>query len=312
MTANGTTRRGERRGFTLMEIVIVMGIIILIASIAIPSISAMFTAGSDVQAYNLLAGQLAAARAGAVLDGTYWAVHTQMRIADSGDLTKDSCFSAVMKLKLDRGLATGGGSGSLVDGDRTGDELWDNNEWIGAIVEITGGTGSGQWAVVAGSGTNSLTLDNSRKYWPTSPDGTSAYRIYRFTLADGYAPTRVPGTMAFGKLTDYYVTGGNYQNLTDANLRDFTSLTIIFSPRGEVVSKIYNKFLAPFSSGDPLFSGTTKVWDLPDYEDGVSAVTMFDYGKLSAMNNSARATYLNEYGQFLPVNTYTGRLFPRK
>ncbi len=114
MTPSDTIRRGRRRGFTLLEIIIVLGIIVLIASIVLPSISALFSAGADKQAVALLSGQLSAARAGAVLDGRYWAVHVQMGALNNDDL-KDVCFSAVMKLKLNRGLATSGTGSPIAD-----------------------------------------------------------------------------------------------------------------------------------------------------------------------------------------------------
>ena len=329
MATSDTIRRSGRRGFTLLEIIIVLGLIILIASIALPSISALFNAGAEAQAVALLSGQLSAARAGAVLDGRYWAVHVQMGDPDNDDL-KDICFSAVMKLKFDRGLATSGSGSSLGDTSRTGTSAWETDEWDGAIVEITSGPGSGRWGWVTSNTTNSLSFNNlTPDTGSGDPDAGSAYRVYRFALADGYTPERLPGTMAFGQVTaeanNYsyvYDEGngddGNYKDLNDADLRTFASLTIIFSPKGQVVTKLYSlglsEFAIPFGTAgyDPLFRGDTKVWDVPDDEHGVSAVTVFDYAKLKLLDAPGRAAYLDESGQFLPINVYSGRLFPRK
>lgn len=65
-------------GFTLVEMVVVIGMIVLIAATALPSIVGIFRAGSDSQAHNLLAAQLTAARAVAIRSATYAGVHVQL------------------------------------------------------------------------------------------------------------------------------------------------------------------------------------------------------------------------------------------
>ena len=54
----------------MVELIVVIGVIVLLASISLPSIATLFTSGSEAQAYNLFQAQLAAARALAVREGT--------------------------------------------------------------------------------------------------------------------------------------------------------------------------------------------------------------------------------------------------
>ena len=78
--AKATSLRGDRptgraRGFTLVEMLVVLAIIALIMGASLPSIRVLFTSGADAQAYNLLSAQLRAARGLAVQQQTHAAVH---------------------------------------------------------------------------------------------------------------------------------------------------------------------------------------------------------------------------------------------
>ena len=246
----GRAGDADRRemGFTLIEMIVVIGIIVLVAGISLPSISALMTAGSDAQAHNVLAGQLVAARSVAMQRGTHAGVHVGMA-AESTGLT-NACYTAV---------------------------VWDNPD-------------------------------------PAVPGND-------FTLAPGYSPQRISGTMAFGEIRsdfiDSEVDGGKYHDLDSLeNWTDFTTFTIVFSPRGQVVKQI-NKLPITFDASSPLFTDTgtdeTRIWDPPLEEDGATAVTLFDYAVLNAISIPLkRAELLDSSGQLLPVNIYTGELFPRQ
>jgi len=84
---------GRRGGFTLVELMVVTGIMLLVMATAVPSIMTLFSSGAEAQAYNVFAAQLTAARALAIRSGTYAAVHVQM-----GDVENlgGACFVAVL------------------------------------------------------------------------------------------------------------------------------------------------------------------------------------------------------------------------
>jgi len=220
-------------GFTLIEMVAAVALVILIAGVALPSIVSLFKAGSDAQAYNLLAGQLTAARALAIAEGTYAGVHVQLADPTVNTKLAGTCWSAVVIYRDDE------------DVDK------------------------------------------------------------KFVLAEGFIPQRMPGNMAFGEPTN---------NPTD--LDDFTSLTVVFSPSGAVVTQVAGANI-DFNDTDPLFDATDprRLWDIgiANDEQGISALTMFDYVQLRARSGSAQwEAYLNEAGQLIPINVYTGQLFPRR
>ncbi len=140
-----------------------------------------------------------------------------------------------------------------------------------------------------------------------------------FELTQGTKPRRIPGSIAFGQLTGTFVNNsGNYQNLTDTNLPVFTTFTIVFSPSGQVVTNVNGGNVLFHDTATGLFNNADPaIWDLANAggaagEPAATAVTMFDYTELAGRDAADRDNYLNEAGQFLPINVYTGQLFPRK
>jgi len=249
-----------RRGFTLVEMMVVMGIIVLVCSMALPSIIRLFNAGSDAQAYNLLAAHLVAARALAIQNNAPAGVH--VRMADNLTL-----------------LATKPELANVC--------------YMGVVQAVN-----------------------------TAPAGATIQ--WRFGPGGGYYPVRVPGTMAFGQLDHRHTTTSNdflsgtaYVSIADGigltGIRDFTTFTIAFTGGGAVVARPDGgDVLMDLSTA--LYAGATALWDatFPDTENGAMSVAMFDYVELRARSAGDRATYLNENGQILAVNIFTGQLFPRK
>ncbi len=74
----------------------------------------------------------------------------------------------------DSGTASSGGTNSLTDTTKT----WTLNQWRGGAVEITGGTGPGQWFQIASNTKETISLVTS--VWTTQPDATSTYNLYYF------------------------------------------------------------------------------------------------------------------------------------
>ena len=138
-------------------------------------------------------------------------------------------------------------------------------------------------------------------------------------LADNYLPRRIPGSIAFGELSDTFINGSNYDaNALDTSpeFKDFTTFTIVFDASGKLVRQVEGGNIN-FNTAAAIFSGSadTKLWDATNVnnEAGVAAVTMFDYGKAKLLTTGGqRKDLLDASGQFLSVNVYSGLLLTRK
>lgn len=147
-----------------------------------------------------------------------------------------------------------------------------------------------------------------------------------FSAASNFYPEVIPGKMAFGQINSRFVSGGSYTStaFSDSLLNDFTSFTIVFASDGRMTKQVLHdgEMIDVRFASSAAFTGTTQVWDLTtanaDTDGGgageqcTNAVTMFKYTDLIGKTSAERATYLNDYGQFLPANYYTGQLFQRR
>ena len=147
-----------------------------------------------------------------------------------------------------------------------------------------------------------------------------------FVPAEGFTPRKIPGEMAFGEISDKFVDpnpAGDYNQVafTAVGINDFMTFTVVFSPSGAVTRNVPGNNIV-FDSNQPLFNPATdpnqRLWD-PNIanhgttgEAGATALTMFNAGELIYLPEPNRADYMNKNGQFLPINVYTGQMFPRR
>ncbi len=84
----------RQRAFTIVELLVVISTIALALAITMPGIVGLFTAGTDLQSRNVISGMLGAARAVAIENQSYAAVHVQIG-------TDGKCWVAVMQYDND-------------------------------------------------------------------------------------------------------------------------------------------------------------------------------------------------------------------
>jgi hypothetical protein len=233
---------------------VALTIILLIVTMVIPTVSKMLSSRASMEAFNLVAAQLTAARAEAITSDTYAGIHVQLGAQDD---MKETAYSMIIGVS------------------------------------------------------DTEVLKDSPK----------------FTRHGAFLPQELPGGTALGKLTADFIRdrtvdpndpadtddSGEYYSLSDARLNEFCAFSIVFSPDGSVVTRVKNSNIL-FDANDPMFlSGRSQLWNfaLANNRPGISAFTMFDLKIMLKLSPGDRETYLNENGQFLPVNMHTGQLFDR-
>ncbi len=99
MTSLKTTRmhRKSNLGFTLIEILVVLGVIAILVGITLPGIIDIFSSGSEGQAYSVTNSLLRTARAYAIENSVYTAVHFQPADRDLEEFSdRWSTFASIM------------------------------------------------------------------------------------------------------------------------------------------------------------------------------------------------------------------------
>jgi len=147
-----------------------------------------------------------------------------------------------------------------------------------------------------------------------------------------FRPVALPAGVGVGQLSDQYIEdvgGGDskyiHGKLVGTEPYEFMTFTIVFSPQGIVVPKADGQTItfdttSPtsyfFTSGASVADKRKKLWNAsPGYtlngQEGVRALTIFNRNKIEPLTAQRRADHLTDSAPFLPVNCYTGQLFPR-
>ena len=154
----------------------------------------------------------------------------------------------------DNGTATGTQtSTTLQDNTKT----WTVDEWKGAAVSITAGTGAGQTSTVSTNTTNTLTVSPG---WTTTPDGTSTYAITRTnTLQD---VTKTWATDVWKGRTDSIAvgTGAGQAKTVSSNNANTLVLASAWTTPPDNTSQYVIKILTSTTLGDPSKSWTKNEW----------------------------------------------------
>ncbi|MHC4986079.1 MAG: prepilin-type N-terminal cleavage/methylation domain-containing protein, partial [Planctomycetota bacterium] len=99
-------RRQMKRAFTMVELAIVLVLVVVVATAVTPTIMRVFDLNASAQAFNIMASQLRSARASAVANNSYAAVHHQKadHTAPGQRALRDRFFVAVLHQEVETSL----------------------------------------------------------------------------------------------------------------------------------------------------------------------------------------------------------------
>lgn len=142
-----------------------------------------------------------------------------------------------------------------------------------------------------------------------------------FTQTGGYKPQPLPGNYVLGS-ADEFRNGGVWVNtvatgLTDPSGQsafDLTTFSIVFNAEGNLIKRTDTGEPIRFDGEDLLFKPGNQLWAMPADEEGVSAVTVFDYVQAQLLTSDAAmfTAFMNESAPYRPVHMYTGLMYSRK
>ena len=287
MTKMTKTCRANRVGFTLIELIVVVSIIGLLTVIALPTAVALLSSGSDAQAYNLLCGHLALARAIAVENGTFAGVHVQMADPVADPNLADTCFIAIVWIDPS---SLGDAYPKFTLADRTRPK------------KIPGGIAFGGWNILHEPNyiwTDSLTA--SEGYFVEDPDGSDiTVSVKDFTTF----------TIIFSPAGSI-ITKVNDRNIVFDDDPDDP----LFG--ANAVPKLWDHVLTydmPEEARNNPPQDDDEAEKNAMSEPGATIVTLFEYAKfmISEGDPDSQNAFLDENAQYLPINLHTGQPFRRQ
>jgi prepilin-type N-terminal cleavage/methylation domain-containing protein len=299
--------------FTMIELMVVIAIIALLATIAFPTFAKILSAGAEAQAYNLMASQIMSARALAISNGDYAALYCGLADPYSNQgLNRGAFYTQVMDYRLmrynlpARAFWTATGYQPQRMPARIAFGRMDQG-----FVDAATGSFNGTSLAPAAPGELRLWTD------PT-------YMFTQFGVifsANGTVLTHIEPHIVTGK--ENFGLPVNYHGNAEGNL--------FFSPpfgnHGPESIFFHDQLQWPGGFGGTpvglpadqragkknLFDGWVGLADptVAGGRPGVTAMVMFDFSKFELLDGANRATYLNENAMFLPINIHTGQLYPR-
>lgn len=275
-------RSSGARGFTLLEMMVVIGLVSMMVAMSLPSVVALFNAGADAQAYNLITAQLTAARAQAVVGNTYSGIHVQL--ADAPLIETDSAQSPTLLRPKLAGVCF---SGMLEYDPNTGAKSFD---LVTAPVRVPG-------AVVFGYASQAVTP-------PINVGGQSNVGSLEATLGNSSDSPFTGDAGTLRKFTTFSVIF----NSAGAVTRFVDGGPVRLNPE----SRAFSDSAVP--PADLVLYDSQRLWRLAntDYVQdryGVTAMTMFNIAEYESADKPLE--YLNENAQVLPMNVHTGQLYKR-
>ncbi len=285
MTAKTVTARkpsrsaipAQARGFTLLEMMVVIGLVSLMVAMSLPSVIALFNSGADAQAYNLISAQLTAARSRAVLGNTYAGLHVQL--ADAPLSETDATDSPVLLRPKLQGVCFTG----MLEYDANSRTF----DLSSTPTRVPGNTVFGYASQAITSSTVTGGLEATLSTSSSSPFTGAAGTIRKFTT-----------------FSVIFNASGAVTRFVDGGPVKFNEQSPAFSDYG-------------VPAGDLVLYGSQRLWRMASVDHvqdryGVTALTMFSFPEYeSAGSDAARLNYLNENAQVLPLNIHTGQLYER-
>lgn len=252
---NMMAQRQYRRAFTLVELLVVIIVLVMVAGMAVPSMTAMMNQAVEMQSHDLLSANIGQAQTLAMSNGSYALVHLELVHSDTfyywngnkenrrPDLNPRDQYLGIFELRS-------------IPKDDISDHA--NKAWPG------------------------------REGFPASSPRVYADSFKRFIMPSGIAPTKVPGGMCFGEVrrdvyrpdantgelitssphdetieTSNYTAGDLYSSsffsvtatnpLLDNSIVDFTTFNIVFGPQGNLTQTVNDGMFVRFLEEQPVF-----------------------------------------------------------
>lgn len=279
MTTAATRRRrrpdGRRGAFTLLEMMVVVGLIAILAVMALPAVISMYNSGAEAQAYNLISAQIAASRARAITSSTYAGIHVQMADPTRDPQLRGVSYSGLIVYDAKEKYfdLVQGSTPSRVPGTMA---VGYASLAVPPLAQASPGVSAGSLDATLTSGSSSEPFTGGSQGPPGGAKEVSLEKFTTFSVI--FNPT--------GAVTRY---AGNRP--------------IHFNPSSSAFTRGMGTFVS------------TRLWkdlDTNVSQDrfGVTALVMFDLVEYEAASN--RAQYLNENARILPLNIHTGQLYGRE